>query len=419
MRGSRLGPALAAAALVCARGAVAAPRAETDAVAAAAAAARPGALALLQTLVNVDSGTGDVAGGRKVLAILKERLSAIGAEVSEAPAEAAGLPPALVARLHGAGRGRVLLIGHLDTVFGPGVAAARPYASDGARAHGPGVGDEKGGVAAAVTALSMLHGLGWRDYAEIVLLIDNSEERGSPGTRRLISKLASASDVELNLEPGDPPDALTVWRKGSASIRIHVKGRAAHAGIAPQDGRNAALELIHQLDEIKGRFPSAGPETTVNLTLMRAGERNNIIPDDAEATLNVRFRSQAAFAAVAEAVKADAQSVEIAGTEASVVVDPSFPPLADDASTLGLARRAQDIYKEIGRTLALSGNGGASESALAQGVGTPALDGLGFVGGDFHTDHEWIDLGSVEPRLYLLARLIMEVGARPPARDLR
>lgn len=377
---------------------------------------RADALGLLRDVVNVDSGTGDASGGAKVGAIVADRLRALGADVRTEPAEAAGLPDNVVGVLKGDGRGKILIIAHLDTVFGPGTAETRPFSINGDRAHGPGVGDEKGGVVEALAALKILHDLGYRKYASITFLLDDSEERGSPGSTALIKRLALDNDVEFNMEPGDPPDALTVWRKGSASLRIVVKGRAAHAGMAPQDGRNAAVELIHQLNAIAGRFPTFGDGITVNLTLMRAGERNNVIPDAAEATLNVRFRRADDFKKVLAAVDANAKSVAVPDTAVEVIHDTSFPPLVEEAAQEALAARAQAIYGELGKTIGLSGNGGASESALAQSVGVPALDGLGFVGGDFHTDHEWIDLKSVEPRLYLFTRLLMEAGAQPPAR---
>src|ERR1700721_1813029 len=166
---------------------------------------------------------------------------------------------------------------------------------DQQRAHVLGVGDEKAGVVNAFTALKILHDLGFKNFATITLLLDDSEERGAPVSTQLIKRLAREHDVEFNMEPGDPPDALTVWRKGSANIRIQVGGRAAHAGMAPQDGRNAAVELLHQLSTLEGAFPHSGDGTTVNLTLLKAGERSNIIPDFAEATLNVRYRKQEDF----------------------------------------------------------------------------------------------------------------------------
>ncbi len=384
-----------------------------DSVYKAVAANRAGALDLLKEIVNIDSGTGDAAGGAQVEAVLAARLKALGAEVRTEPAEAPGLPDNLLAVFHGTGKGKILIIAHIDTVFTAGTAAARPFSTDAQRAHGPGVGDEKAGVVNAVTALKILHDLGFKNYATITLLLDDSEERGSPGSRRLISALAKQHDVEFNMEPGDPPDALTVWRKGSSGIHIAVQGRAAHAGMAPQDGRNAAVELLHQLSALEGAFPHSGDGVTVNLTILRAGERDNIIPDLAEATLNVRYRKPEDFAAVLARVEAGAANTVVPDTRVTVSHGAAYPPLTENAQIDALAARAQAIYAEIGKTVQLSGNGGASESALAMAEGTPALDGLGFVGGDFHTDHEWIDLDSVAPRLYLFTRLLMETGAKP------
>jgi glutamate carboxypeptidase len=402
-----------AVALVCCASAQASPH-RNDKVYQAVTANRADALDLLKQIVDIDSGTGDVAGGAKIEALLAGHLKALGADVRAEPAEAPGLPDNLLAVFHGTGKGKILIIAHIDTVFAPGTVAGRPFSMDQQRAHGPGVGDEKAGVVNAITALKILHDMGFKNYETITLLLDDSEERGSPGSRKLIAALAKQHNVEFNMEPGDPPDALTVWRKGSASIRIQVKGRAAHAGMAPQDGRNAAVELVHQLSALEGAFPHSGDGTTVNLTVLRSGERNNIIPDFAEATLNVRYRKPQDFDAVLSKVEAAAGATLVPDTRVTVAHDPAYPPLTENAQIDSLASRAKAIYAEIGKTVELSGNGGASESALAMAEGTPALDGLGYVGGDFHTDHEWIDLNSVVPRLYLFTRLLMETGAHPP-----
>jgi glutamate carboxypeptidase len=407
--------AVMAACVVLAASANAAPRNEK--IYAAVEAGRAGALDLLREIVNIDSGTGDIEGGNKVAAILAARLTAIGAQVRREPTEVPGLPDNLVAVWHGTGKGRILIIAHLDTVFGPGTAASRPFRMDASRAYGPGVGDEKGGVALAVTALKILHDTGFRDYATITLMIDNSEERGSTGSTALIKKLAVQHDVEFNMEPGDAPDVLTVWRKGSASVRLVVKGRAAHAGMAPQDGRNAALELVHQVAALDGAFPKSGDGTTVNLTLMTGGSRANIIPDTAEATYSVRYRKPEDYAAVIAKMQESARKVQIPDTVVTVVPPTTgFPPLIQNDRITALANRANAVYAEIGKTAALGGNGGASESATVMSVGTVALDGLGPVMGDAHNDKEWIDLYSVAPRLYLITRLLMETGKNPPAK---
>ena len=378
----------------------------------AAQADRSAQLELLAQVVNIDSGTGDLEGGRKVAAVLIPRLQALGMSIESVPAEETGLPENTVATLTGRGKTRILMIGHIDTVFEPGTVQRRPFRTDEKRAYGPGVSDEKGGVVEGVYALKILHDLGFTSFGKIVFLMETSEERGSPGTRALIGRLLKDADVELNLEPGDLPDVLTVWRKGSTNFRIEVKGRAAHAGVAPQDGRNAALELIHQLAALDV-FPKSGDGLTANLTVMQAGTRANIIPEDAWAQVNVRVRDKSDFARVEQVLRKNAEITLIPDTRVTISGGEGFPPLPNNSATDRLASRAQRIYAGIGRSLTAGGNGGASESALANDAGVAALDGLGPVGGGFHSDKEFLELDTVTPRLYLLAMLLMDLGRSP------
>jgi glutamate carboxypeptidase len=381
----------------------------------AAEAVRPAQLDLLRRIVDIDSGTGDAAGAAKIQAILADELKAIGATIEMVPAEAPGLGDNLIARLTGTGKGRLLLIAHIDTVFGPGTVADRSFKIEGDHVTGPGVSDEKGGVVEAVTALKLLHALKQTGYKSITLLIETSEEQGSPGTRGLIATLLKDADVELNMEPGDAPDALTVWRKGSSGIKIVVHGRAAHAGVSPQDGRNAAIELIHQLKTVE-KFPQTGDGVTVNLTTLKAGDRANVIPDLASADINIRIRKMDQLAPIIAAFQESAKTTIVPDTKVQVVTSSSYPPLADNPATMALAEQAKRIYAATGRTITFAGNGGASESAMAAAAGVPALDGLGPVGGGFHSTREFVDLSTVTPRLYMLTQLLIELGANPPAR---
>jgi len=376
---------------------------------------RPAQLELLEQLVNIDSGTGDVAGGQKVSLIVADRLRALGMTVELLKAEAPNLPDNVVATLKGTGKGRLLLIAHTDTVFGPGTVAKRPYRTDATRAYGPGVSDEKGGVVEGIFAIQLLRDRGFRDFAEITFLVETSEERGSPSTRALIDRLVRQADVELNLEPGDAPDVMTVWRKGSTAFKIDVKGRPAHAGVAPQEGRNAALELIHQI-QLADSLPKTGDGLTANVTLMSAGARYNIIPEDASATINVRLREKQQGDVVDAFLQKNAGITLIPDTKVTVSHEASFPPLPNNSGTDSLAAMAERIYAGIGMTITRGGNGGASESALAFEAGIPALDGLGPVGGGFHSEREFLELSSITPRLYLLASLMMALGKTPPTR---
>ncbi len=382
----------------------------------AAKAARPAELALLKQMVDIDSGTGDAAGAKAIDDILALRLQALGAQVSILPPEAPKLGANLVAVLNGQGRSRILIICHLDTVFPAGEAGRRPYTEKGDKAFGPGVSDEKGGVAQAVTALGLLKSLDVTDYGRITLLAETSEETGSPGSHHLIDSLSREADVELNMEPGDEPDAITVWRKGSTTFTLTVHGRAAHAGVDPQDGRNAAVELIHQLGAVEA-MPHAGDGLTANLTTLKAGDRVNVIPDLATASVNVRVREAGQMAAVQSALETRAKAPVIPDTRVEVTSTPAFPPLPTNPRTQALAEQARAIYAGLGRPLGLAGNGGASESALAHQAGAVALDGLGPVGGGFHSAREYLELGTVTPRLYLFTELLIALGKSAPARS--
>ncbi|WP_374145192.1 glutamate carboxypeptidase [Sphingomonas sp. 28-63-12] len=406
---------LLAAALLVSTPGIAAPAGKNSPVWKAAAAARASQIALLEKLVNIDSGTSDKLSGQKASDLVASELRALGMTVDLVPAELPTLPDNVVATLTGSGKGRVLLIAHTDTVFGPGTVARRPFRTDGTRAYGPGVSDEKGGVVEGIYAIKLLRDLKYADFAKITFLIETSEEVGSPGSRALIGRLLADADAELNLEPGDAPDQMTVWRKGSNAFTITVKGRPAHAGVAPQDGRNAALELIHQI-QLADPLPKTGDGVTANLTLLSAGARYNIIPEDAEATFNVRIRTKAQGEEIDAQFRRNAQTTVIPETQVKVTRKISFPPLPNNVGTDSLADRAERIYRTAGLNITRGGSGGASESALAAEAGVAALDGLGPVGGGFHSELEYLELSSLTPRLYLLTSLIMELGKNPPDR---
>ena len=162
---------------------------------------------LIERLVQIDSGTGDVRGLTAIGTLLRTELEAIGAKVESVAAVAPAQGDNLVATLTGTGKGRILLIAHIDTVFPHGTVAEHPYALVGNHGVGPGAGDDKSGAATAVCALSILQQLHWSDYAQIKLLLNSNEETGSVGTRDLIRSLAKQSDAAINLERGVPPMA--------------------------------------------------------------------------------------------------------------------------------------------------------------------------------------------------------------------
>ncbi len=370
------------------------------------------AIKLWEKLVNIDSGTGDATGVNAVGAIAAGELKALGAEIELTPA----LPAYgnnIIAKWTGTGKGKVLLMAHMDTVFPKGAVAARPFRIEGNRAFGPGVSDDKAGVVMAVMVLKVLDDLKFKNYERLTVLLNTNEETGSRGSRALIEQLAREHDVTLNLESGRVGDGIVIWRKGSGTINVQVKGRASHAGSAPEIGRNAAMELAHQVLQLsKLADPAKG--TTVNFTVLKSGDRKNVIPDHAEADADVRAVVSEEFDRVERDLATMIQRKLIPDTEVSATLTRSFPAMPQNAQIDALAATAQRVYGEIGRTLKLEGSGGAADSSLAAGVFKPTLDGLSLIGGNAHTDREFAEVDSMVPRLYLLTRMVMELGGKGP-----
>jgi glutamate carboxypeptidase len=372
---------------------------------------KPGALKLWERLVNIDSGTGDADGLKAVGAIAVEELQKLGAKI-ETTSSAPAVGDNIVATFTGTGKGTVLLMAHMDTVFAKGAAAARPFRIEGGRAYGPGVSDDKAGIVIAVAVLNILQDLKFKDYARITVFLNTNEETGSRGSRALIEKLAKEHDVTLNLEAGRAGDGITIWRKGSGTIRVEVKGRASHAGAAPEHGRNAVMELAHQMLQLS-KLANAQKGTTINFTVIKGGDRKNIIPDFAEADADVRAVVTEEFDRVERELATAIRNKLIPDTEVKATLIRSFPPMPQNAQIDALATMAQRIYGEIGKKLNLEGSGGAADSSLAAGVFRPTLDGLSLVGGNAHTDKEYAEVDSMVPRFYLLTRMVMELSRKP------
>ncbi|WP_097302788.1 M20/M25/M40 family metallo-hydrolase [Pseudomonas chlororaphis] len=368
------------------------------------------ALKLLERLVNIDSGSGYEAGLNQVSDIAIAELKKLGASIEKVPNGAAGGSHVL-ATLKGTGKARILLMAHMDTVFKEGTAAERPFRIQDGRAYGPGVMDDKGGIVAGIYALKVLDNLKFKDYAQITFLLDASEETGSEIATDLIKKTAKAHDVTLNLEPGRPADGLVVWRKGSATALVEVKGKAAHAGVAPELGRNAAMEAAHQILQL-GKLGDEAKKTTINFTVLKAGDRTNVIPDQAIAKADVRAAVPEEFDRIEKDLARVSANKLIADTEVKTTLQRGLPPMPQTEKSDALVAMAQGIYGELGRKLTIEGSGGAADSSLSAGVGTPTLDGFGIVGGNIHTPEEYAEVDSVAPRIYLLARMIMELSAK-------
>ncbi|CAJ0818890.1 glutamate carboxypeptidase [Ralstonia flaminis] len=364
----------------------------------------------LATLVNIDTGTDDANGLAKVEAILAQRLKDLGASV-----EVVAAPPAagkaVIGKLQGTGTQNIMLMIHYDTVFGVGEAAKRPFKITSNKATGPGVADAKGGALMILYALEIARERGFKDYKTLTVLFNPDEEKSSLGSRSLITKLSADQDYVLVYEPPEA-DVVTVATNGIAYVHLDVKGRASHAGSAPEAGRNAALELSNQIVQLKDLGdPAKG--TTVNWTVVRSGERVNIIPEAASATADMRM----ADVAEVQRVQADADKIIqkklIADTEVKVKVENRRPPFSRNADSDRLAAAADGIYKELGKSIKPVAMRYGTDAGFAyhpNGGKPVVLDGMGIVGDRLHSSDEWADLDSVVPRLYLTVRMMEVMG---------
>jgi glutamate carboxypeptidase len=371
-------------------------------------------LATVKQLVDVDTGTGQAPGLKTVSAMLVERLKALGAEVKTSPAS----PSAgdnIVGTLKGTGSKSFLLMVHYDTVFLPGTAAQRPFKVEGERAYGPGVADAKGGVAMILHALKLLQDQDFKDFGTLTVLFNPDEETGSSGSKQIIAELARQHDYVFSYEPPDK-DAVTVATNGINGVFLDVKGKSSHAGSAPEAGRNAAVELAHQMLQLKDLGdPAKG--TTVNWTMVKAGDKRNIIPASASAEADMRYSDLSE----SDRVLADAQRIVqkrlIDGTEVSLRLDKGRPPLAKNPGSDQLAKTAQTLYARIGRTIDPIAMRFGTDAGYAYVPGStkPAvIETMGVVGAGLHADDEYIELSSIAPRLYLTVALIQHLSNAAP-----
>ncbi|MEV8566279.1 M20/M25/M40 family metallo-hydrolase [Streptomyces sp. NPDC051322] len=375
-------------------------------------------LAELEHLVSIDSGSYSPEGVNRVASWTVRRLATMGFEVERVPVAtedpSAGFGDMVVGRLRGSlpvaqGGRRILLAGHMDTVFDDGTAALRPFSRKGPLAHGPGVSDDKGGLLAGLTAVELLLYRRLPAFAEIVFLATPDEEIGSPASRSVTAAIADGMHYAVGLECARENGDLVIARKGVADFLITITGRAAHAGIEPERGANAALaaaSLLVSCQQMNGRWD----DVTVNVGIVRAGSRINIVCPEAELHVEVRSSTVGGIERAGEAIGAAAARLSVPGTSATVRQTDACPPMEDTPEARDMLAHALEAGKELALGLGAAATGGVGDANTIAGAGVPTLDGLGPVGGGDHGPDEWLDVTTVPSRIALLAALIAALG---------
>jgi glutamate carboxypeptidase len=395
------------------------------AIAALAESEQPKLLDTLKALVNIETGSTHRDGLDTAAEFIGARLKALGGEVEivEAPAadiyQLEGLPDrigrAVRATFRGTGSKRILLLAHMDTVYPVGMLSKQPFRIDGNLAYGLGIADDKQGVATIIHVVAMLQALNARDYGVLTVLINGDEEISSPASRKLIAKLGSEHDAVLSFEASrHNSDKISLATSGIAMATMTVKGRSSHAGGAPERGVNALYEMAHQLLQLRDlSVPETGLK--MNWTVANAGVVRNMIPPGAQAWADVRLLRVNDLQDLENKVSARIKNKLLAESQVTVTFENRRPPLEATPASRALAAHAQTIYRELGKTLVVDAEpeGGGTDAAFAAlNTKAPVIERFGLQGFGAHsTDAEYILISSIQPRLYLAVRMVMDIAS--------
>jgi glutamate carboxypeptidase len=303
----------------------------------------------------------------------------------------------------------------MDTVYRRGMLARQPFRIDGDKAYGLAISDEKGGVALIVHTVAMLQALNFHDYGTLTVLINADEEISSPGARAEITQGGVENDATLSFEASPvSSDKLSLATSGIGAVILHVKGKASHAGGSPERGINALVELSNQILQTKDLSdPKTGLK--MNWTNARAGSgSHNVIPEYAEALADVRVDKVEDFDRIEKEVREKITHTLVPNVKVDMDFERRRPPLQASAASAAVAKRAQEIYAEIGKTLVVdprAAGGGTDAGFAALKTKHAVVERFGLQGFGAHTaDDEYILIPSIEPRLYLATRLIMDIS---------
>lgn len=363
--------------------------------------------ALLKILVETESPTTDKAMVDRLGDRLEQELLGLGAELRRLPQTEVG--DHLLATWN-PGEGGVLLLAHMDTVHPAGSLERMPWLECDGMLRGPGIFDMKASLAMALIAMRALLEARAPIGHRVTLLCTSDEETGSRTSRQLIEDQARQHDLVLCLEPPLGDGSLKTWRKGVGTFWVEVEGRATHAGVSPQNGVNAILEMSRQIERISA-LADEQSGTSINVGVVRGGTRTNVVPEHCLAKVDVRILSTEERARVAAAMQGLTPTLE--GARIKVRSDWNRPPMPRTESIGRAFAWAKHIGRQLGLELDEGGTGGASDANFVAPLGVALLDGLGAVGGEAHSPREFVRADSLAPRTALLAALISRADGGP------
>jgi glutamate carboxypeptidase len=369
-------------------------------------------VARLSRLVQIESPSRDKEALDVLATVLAKRLVELGAAVEVIPNPQGG--DHVVGRFGGTTEMRpALVLGHFDTVWPKGTIEKMPFRlDDSGRAFGPGVFDMKGGLVVFLEVMEFLKEHKHVLDRPVCVLFTSDEEIGSPTSRGLIEELAREAAYALVLEPALADGGLKTSRKGVGRFRLEIEGKAAHAGVAPEAGKSAIVELAHQIVRLQ-ELQDLAAGTTINVGVIQGGTTSNVVPAHAWAEIDVRVATAAEKARIERALS----GLEPVNPKIRLTISGSFnrPPMERTESVASLFEQARRIYRTsaLGDELTEGSSGGGSDGNFTAALGVPTLDGLGPRGGGAHADDEHVLLSSIPERAALLYLLLQGLKVEP------
>lgn len=364
----------------------------------------PDMLRTLRRFVTTESPSLEKTAADRCCSVIAKEWRKRGARVEHIPQKRRGdhlrviLPPS-----QSRAAGQLFVLGHYDTVYSTGTLKEMPFRISGGKAYGPGIFDMKAGIVQALFALQAFQRARLRPKKQIVFLWTSDEEIGSESSRKLIETEARRSDAVFVLEPSFGPRGLAkTARKGVGEAQLIVKGRASHAGLAPEEGINAVHELAAQLTRIE-KWNDTRRGISINADVVEGGTRTNVIAERARAVLDLRALRISDMRSVERRLHALRPVHK--GAKLKITGGFDRPPL-ERKMCAELFAHAKSLAKQMNLSLGECTAGGGSDGNFTGALGIPTLDGLGAVGDGAHSDHEYIFINTVPVRAALLAALL-------------
>ncbi|MBD7943213.1 M20 family metallopeptidase [Psychrobacillus sp. Sa2BUA9] len=364
-------------------------------------------LNLIEKLVNIDSGSTNKVGVDKIGKILIEEYKQMDFTIEVKENKEFGNN--ILIKHKEAMKPEILLIAHMDTVFPIGTAAERPFTIKNGLAFGPGVADMKASQVTLLYAMKYLYEKKDAAMKNVIIILNSDEEIGSPTSRELIEEISKNVKYALVMEPARKDGSIVSSRRGGGRYTLHVHGRSAHSGVAPEEGRSAIEELAYKTIKLN-HLTDHEQGISVSVGIVEGGDAVNMIPDSATGYVDVRVESDEQSLEIAKKIESICSVPDVPGTTIDLEGGITRPPMEPDEKN----QKLLEIVKEVGNSFGLivtdSHTGGGSDASFPSHLGVATIDGVGPIGGKLHNEGEYLEIDSLTERCFLLAETVSKLS---------